>query len=478
MPSMHRPHREASAPTPPRNGSAGWTDLARLVVPERMVRLASTDKESAIGELLDCVGRTAPLSAEDLRTLTTSVLERERDLNTQLAPGWAVPHGRLATLAQPLLVVGRSAKGLAYGPPGLGRVHLVFLFVSSLGTHATYLRALSALARALGDDVGRARAAARATTPDQFLAALGPVPPDLKRIAPSRRLPHAVRALVRHVLYLADELDAGGIVVFADTLRAPELLHTVVTQRTVLATRAGALPATIVNKARGVVSLPRGRFSVETAIQLALVSAGARGMLGEGKVIAVCGERERDDLDTVRIERPEMFFARIYGASGDGVTAEVVERALQLAVELGDEGREGRALGTTFVLGDTVNVRRFTRQLTINPFRGYDEHERNLLDPTLDQTIKELALLDGAFVIDARGIIQSAGTYLSPPSEDIDLASGLGTRHRAAAGLTRETKAIAIVLSQSGGRVSVFRGGVEVMHLSPPRVRPGAVAAD
>ena len=471
-------HLRAVSDLPPPSEGFGWTDVVRLVVPERVIRLAATTKEGAIEELLACAARTARLTGDEVDELRASVGEREDAVNTQLAPGWAVPHGRVEALEEPLLVIGRSTRGLTYGPSELGPVYLIFFFVSSRSTHPRYLSALSALARVLEDGDARVRRAARAGTAVGVLSALRQSSSDVRRVVPSRRLPHGMRALIRHVLVLADEIAAGGIIVFADALREPALLETVVTKRMVLVTRSGALPDAIVRRARGVVALPHGRFSMESAIQLALVSAGARGLIGEGKVIAVCGEKASDELDTVRIEEPELFFARIYGASAEIVGAEVVERALQLVVELAEEGREGRALGATLVLGDTANVKRFTRQLTINPFHGYAEEERNILDPTLDQTMKELALLDGAFVIDDRGIILSAGTYLSPPTVDVDLASGLGTRHRAAAGLTRETKAIAIVLSQSGGRVSVFRGGAEVMHLSPPRVRPSPTHPD
>lgn len=472
-PAVAATRRRQSTRAPAKSAHPSTTDLARLIVPSRLVELSSTDKGSAFDELIECLVATASLSPGARRELEASIKEREGELNTQLAPGWAVPHGRVTALTEPLLVVGRSVRGIQYGPPSeLGPVHLIFMFVSSADSQAMYLSALSGLARALQDGGDRISRAARAETPERLLAALGPLPSEIPRVVPSRRLTRDTRALIRHALQLADEIDAGGILLFADTLRSPTLLESVVTDRMVLATRAGGLPDRIARKARGAVSLPHGRFSVDAAIQLALVAAGARGQLGAGKVVVLCGERGSDELDTVRIETPELFFTRIYGALPDAMSPEVVERALQIVVEMAEEGREGRAIGTTLVLGDAAAVKPYTRQLTINPFHGYEEHERSILDPTLEQTVKELALLDGAFVIDGNGIIQSAGTYLSPPSMDLRLASGLGTRHRAAAGITRVTGAIAIVLSQSGGRVSVFRGGAEVMHLTPPRARP------
>ena len=119
-----------------------------------------------------------------------------------------------------------------------------------------------------------------------------------------------------------------------------------------------------------------------------------------------------------------------------------------------------------------------SQQLTINPFRGYEERERSIMDPALEETIKEFSGLDGAFVVDRNGILQSAGTYLSPPAEiRVELPSGLGTRHRVAAALSKATNCISIVLSQSTGLVTVFRNGATVLSVAPARKR-GVVEAE
>jgi diadenylate cyclase len=76
----------------------------------------------------------------------------------------------------------------------------------------------------------------------------------------------------------------------------------------------------------------------------------------------------------------------------------------------------------------------------------------------LRETIKELAQLDGAFVVDDGGTFVSAGRYV-----DVDLGSttflaGLGTRHAAGASISAATRAVAVVVSQSSV-VRVFSGG-------------------
>ena len=102
-----------------------------------------------------------------------------------------------------------------------------------------------------------------------------------------------------------------------------------------------------------------------------------------------------------------------------------------------NEGREGRKIGTIFVVGDHEKVLSLSRSLIFSPFHGYPEEERNVQNPAVWETIKEFAAIDGAFVIRGDGVILSAGRYLSPAAKPEEpLAQGLGTRHEAAASIT------------------------------------------
>lgn len=136
----------------------------------------------------------------------------------------------------------------------------------------------------------------------------------------------------------------------------------------------------------------------------------------------------------------------------------VYESVLQIAHEIGKEGREGKHIGTIFVLGDHESVLKQSRQIILNPFEGHSLEKRNITDIALKETIKELAQLDGAFIIDSNGYIHAAGRYLTAEANSIELP-GLGTRHRAAAAITQQTHAVAVCVSESGGVVRVFRGG-------------------
>jgi DNA integrity scanning protein DisA with diadenylate cyclase activity len=106
--------------------------------------------------------------------------------------------------------------------------------------------------------------------------------------------------------------------------------------------------------------------------------------------------------------------------------------------------------------------------MVINPFQGYKEEERNILNPDLLETIKEFSAIDGAFVIKDNGAIVTAGRHLNAAIESKDFPQGLGSRHIAAAGITDVTHAIAIVLSESTGNVSVFKNGKIFVSILKP----------
>lgn len=461
------PNTPVAAPAPEA------ASLGALIRANHMISLKGSEKTLALEQMVATAARALDLSAGQQLDLSAAVQAREAALNTQLGPGWAAPHAMLDISEGLILVVGRSRSGIAYGRPELGRVHLLFLLISSPDAHDQYLRVLSQIANAFKEAGGpeRINRAVRADTPHKLRAALGEAA-KRRRVTLSRRLPPVSRALIRNLLRFADEIDAEAILLFSDVFRNQALLSSFISKRIVLATRAMEVPEALSDKARGVIRLARGEFSPESAVQLAMLAAGARGLLGNGqRVVAVCGDKGSDRFDMIRIGTPRTMVSRIYsGGTKDAVLPEVFERAIQLLVELAEEGREGKRVGTSLIVGDEEAVRALTQQLTINPFRGYAENERNLMDAALEETVKEFAALDGAFVISRLGIIQSAGTYLNPPAEiRVDLVSGLGTRHRVAAAMTKATKAVALVLSQSTGRVTVFKGGREVLTVSASR---------
>ena len=119
------------------------------------------------------------------------------------------------------------------------------------------------------------------------------------------------------------------------------------------------------------------------------------------------------------------------------INPNVIETILEIALELANEGREGKGVGTAFIIGDKSDILRYTKQLIINPFTAYPETAKNVLDPMLRETVKEFSQLDGVFVINKDGTIISCGTYVDIDTSKVDLFHGLGTKHRSCAALTK-----------------------------------------
>jgi diadenylate cyclase len=134
-----------------------------------------------------------------------------------------------------------------------------------------------------------------------------------------------------------------------------------------------------------------------------------------------------------------------------------LEEVLQLAVEIAREGREGRKIGTLFVVGDVESTLQHSRSLLLDPLYGHPPELLHVGLPEFRETVKELAQLDGAFLVDGDGTFAAAARYIDV-APATTLMAGLGTRHAAAASISATTKAIAIVVSQSS-IVRVFADG-------------------
>ncbi len=138
---------------------------------------------------------------------------------------------------------------------------------------------------------------------------------------------------------------------------------------------------------------------------------------------------------------------------------EILESLLQLAVEVAREGREGRRIGTIFMLGDEEAVLARSRSLILDPLAGHPESSRHIKNVNLRGTLKELSQLDGGFVVSQSGIVVSACRYLDAIGTPVDVPLGLGSRHLAAANMSAVTKAVGIVVSESSV-VRIFCHGI------------------
>jgi len=207
-------------------------------------------------------------------------------------------------------------------------------------------------------------------------------------------------------------------------------------------------------------------------LQHALLEAAADEMIRpNGDVVAVYSGFQVGRLDSISHlqldERMRRLTSRDLQSLESSVPLKTVKVLVDLAVQIGREGREGKAVGTMFVVGDTKHVLEHSTDSGADPFRGYNKRVRNLLDPKVQEDAKEIAQLDGAFVVNADGTIERSRQMLEVTHEDLTMTKGLGSRHWAAAAISRRTKALAIVVSQSTGTVRLYQNGNLVIRMEP-----------
>jgi diadenylate cyclase len=205
-------------------------------------------------------------------------------------------------------------------------------------------------------------------------------------------------------------------------------------------------------------------------IKLAVLMGLSAGIVsGKDRIVCVSGLPRLRHLDNILVLDLGKEFELLTTGNGTtmvgSVRPEVFEWVLNLAIELANQGREGKPVGTIFALGDHEKVLQLSRQLVMNPFHGYPEEDRNILDPDLRETIREFSAIDGAFVIRDDGVVMAAGRHLNAALEEGELPRGLGSRHVAGAGITAVTDAVAIAISESDGTVRIFKHGSIFMEI-------------
>jgi DNA integrity scanning protein DisA with diadenylate cyclase activity len=228
-----------------------------------------------------------------------------------------------------------------------------------------------------------------------------------------------------------------------------------------------------------VLDIDPGPTPTQEEMSIALLEAVATDRLKSGaQVIALYNgigvENDRpehiDSLSVIHLgEHLERLTAADLRKLDTHVPLETLRAVVELATEIGQEGREGKPVGTMFVVGDTDKVLTMSRPLNFNPFRGYSRKERDIRDRKVREQIKDIAQLEGAIIIRRDGVAEAACMYIDAPApkETVAVSKGWGTRHLSAAAVSKITKAVAIVVSQSSGRVVIFQNGMVMLQIEP-----------
>jgi hypothetical protein len=208
----------------------------------------------------------------------------------------------------------------------------------------------------------------------------------------------------------------------------------------------------------------RIKYAFMQAVMLGLIDTGS-------KVVCVLGPWDRNHLDTITIHDLSLSWSEEFPFDPRALTARAhfttVMAVIDIALEIGALGREGKPVGTAFVIGDKKELLAKSHQAVFNPFRGYPKKERLITRPEVVESVKELAQLDGAFIITPEGAVEAAGRHLNAVSPITKQLRGLGSRHRAGAGITRKSETVAVVVSESTGRVTIFERGKIIATLEP-----------
>jgi len=143
---------------------------------------------------------------------------------------------------------------------------------------------------------------------------------------------------------------------------------------------------------------------------------------------------------------------------------EVVKAVLELLDRTGTEGPEGETRRRAVHRRRRGEGDEQVPPAFIQPLREISRPRRR---PNRERHVKGVLAARRAFIISDAGKIVSAYRYLEPSAEGVDIPKGLGARHMAGGAITRDTNAIAIVLSESDGLVRAFKGGELILEVDP-----------
>ncbi|MBL9218383.1 MAG: DNA integrity scanning protein DisA nucleotide-binding domain protein [Opitutaceae bacterium] len=446
--------------------------LDKYISRSRVIDLGSADMEGALVELLNLTVESFPDLNKD--TLLKGLLRRENTMTTYLGLGVAMPHVRVKMGRRYVLAVGRSHYGIRYdGALENEPVRLVLMLIADEKTR-DYLQLLAALARLMKEQDfvdSLVQAPDLDTLYDRLFAGFGGMA--AKPVAmPQTRVN---RVVLREAERIAVGSGCTGLMVFGDTFagnfKAPKWAGSL---KTILVTRNLAEAEDRPDRFDD--SIHVRSFSSQRMAQLrsAVLVGITRGLITfKDRICCVGGLAGSNQFDTIVIVDVEKEFSTLLTGHADllppDVKPEVLERVIAVATELAVEGREGRPVGCLFVVGDNEKLATLTKPLVLNPFYGYKEEDRNILNPFMDETIKEFSSIDGAFVIRGDGVVEAAGSLIQASDYNHVLPSGLGARHAAAAAISVVADCIALVVSSSSGQVTLFRRGV-MMPLTEKKV--------
>ena len=447
--------------------------LKRFLSKSRVIDIQSNTMQGALQELLATIP-PALLAESARKTVLQNIIEREKNMSTYLGNGVCMPHTRVKGLKQKyIFAIGRCPRGLAFqnsGNDSYLKTRTLFLLISDENVDS-YLNVLNTLSRILSEDKASERLKTAANLREFTAIIMGAFTPSaaqkeaaagVKKPAKHSNGDGKINALMaRSAAKIAKYSGCNGILLQGDVFdEIPDMSKHFGRQKIVVMTERPVLPIPDSWNIVNVRTFSPERFS---QLKSAIIIAMTRGIFGSSdKICCIGGIKDSNVMDSVIVLDIGKHFSAIFSQKNllpANIKPQVLERVIDLATELSVEGREGKPVGCLFVIGNQQELKPHLKQLILNPFSGYKPEDRNILNPFMEETVKEYSLIDGAFIIDEDGIMMSAGTLIHTPDFKLRLPGGLGARHAAAYSISLMADCIAIVVSASTGYITMFRKG-------------------
>jgi diadenylate cyclase len=282
------------------------------------------------------------------------------------------------------------------------------------------------------------------------------------------------RALIDGAAIVAREAGASAVILAGWLPEERRYLETILDGQRVISAGHPAREGGTLDDSE-VLVLPQVRLRRRGRAKIALLEGLASGLLSPGeRVVVLSGDTHngRCELDTIAVvdlgggpDAPNGDNTAPLALLRDCADPATFDALLTLCVDVGHDGREGKPVGLLVTLGDDDNVLLRSHPLVLNPFAGHDEGDRSIMSASGRRALREFSGMDGAFILRSDGVILAGGRYLQDVGSPTSVPSGLGARHRAAAGITGSTRCIAFCVSESNGDTRVFGGGRLLMTI-------------
>ncbi|MDR1367025.1 MAG: diadenylate cyclase [Puniceicoccales bacterium] len=437
--------------------------LGKYLSKNRIIELKGDNFSDALTELL----QTCNISndPEVNTSIVNEILEREKTITSYLGNGIAMPYIRRPISKPYIFAIGRCKNGLNFSNSGEHKdTRIVFLMIISTENEESYLTVLAAIAR-IFQNQENVDLILEGQSINAFREHIRLLFGTCKSIINTNKN-SLNQFMLREAQKIAHANKCTTVLVFGDVLtgifdfkeHSDNLSFILVTHKTdTLATTENYFDDVIYVH-------PFSNYRLSQA-RSAVIIGLTRGLLSQkDRVCCFAGLPQSNIFDTISVFDIGKEFGNSFSNNEDllaeGIHPEALERLLAIAADIAVEGREGKPVGCLFVIGDIAKIKPFTKPLVLNPFYGYKEEDRNILNPFMAETIKEFSSIDGAFIVRGDGVIESAGSLIQASSEHaIQMPGGFGTRHAAGAVISAVAHCIAVAVSESTHQVTLFKDG-------------------